>query len=153
MPPASPMRGFTLIEMLVTLTILGILITVALPSYNAFVRSQRVKIASFDVFSSLVLARSEALTRNSTVTVTPNSGTTDWAAGWRVLVGGTTLRNQEAIPNITMTGPAGVSYNGAGRLTAALATGIQITATGASVTTRCITVDLSGRPVTKVQSC
>jgi type IV fimbrial biogenesis protein FimT len=147
------MRGFTLLEMLVAVAIFAILTTMALPNMTQFVRDQRVKTASLEVFSTLVLARSEAVTRNTTVTVTPQSGTTDWGAGWRVLVGGTTLRNQAALPNITMTGPASVSYNGSGRLTAALASGIQITATGPNVKTRCITVDPSGRPVSKAQSC
>jgi type IV fimbrial biogenesis protein FimT len=149
----APVRGFTLIEMLFVMAILAIMAAVALPNYAQFVRNQRVKTASLELFSTLVLARSEAVTRNTTVTVTPQSGTTDWGAGWRVLVGGTTLRNQAALPNITMTGPASVSYNGSGRLSANLASGIQITAPGTGVTPRCITVDPSGRPVSKAQSC
>jgi type IV fimbrial biogenesis protein FimT len=146
-------RGFTVIEMMFVVVILAIMMAVALPNYSQFVRNQRVKTASFDVFSSLMLARSEAVTRNATVTVTPQSGTTDWTGGWRVQVGATTLRTQAALSNLTMTGPAVVTYNGAGRLTAALASGIQITSTGSGITTRCITVDPSGRPVTKAQAC
>jgi type IV fimbrial biogenesis protein FimT len=147
------LSGFTLIEMLVVVSILAILAGLALPSYAEFVRSQRVSTASFELFSTLVLARSEAVTRNTTVTVTPQSGTTDWGAGWRVLAGATTLRAQEALPNLAMTGPASVSYNGSGRLSAALAGGIQITAPGSSMAVRCITIDPSGRPVTKAASC
>jgi type IV fimbrial biogenesis protein FimT len=153
------MSGFTLVELMIVLSILAVLTAAALPSYNDFVRNQRVKTASFELFSSLVLARSEALTRNSTVTIAATSGTANWAAGWEVRAGATVLRKQEALPNIVMTGPTpSFSYNGSGRLTAALASGIQdsgieITATGASVTTRCITVDLSGRPLTKTQAC
>lgn len=145
--------GFTLIEMMVAVMILFLLATIALPNYVQFMRNQRVKTASFDVFSTLVLARSEAVTRNTTVTVSPQSGTNDWTAGWRVMVGAETLRRQEALPSITMTGPTAVSYNGSGRLTANLPSGIQITASGTGASVRCITVDPSGRPVTKAVSC
>jgi len=79
-------RGFTITELLIVVTIAGILMAAALPAYNDFVRNQRVKTASFDVFSSLVYARSEAVTRNASVTVTPTSGTTSWASGWTVFM-------------------------------------------------------------------
>jgi hypothetical protein len=87
--------------------------------------------------------------------VTPQSGTTNWAPGWQVAVGGTTLRTQSALTNITMTGPTSVSYNGSGRLTPPPLSPIQIqiTSDGTGVTPRCITVDPSGRPVTKAQAC
>ena len=150
---ARQKSGFTVIELIVAVTILGILTTVALPNFVQFMRNQRVKTASFDVFSTLVLARSEAVTRNTTVTVTPQSGTNDWTAGWRVNIGAETVRSQEAVPNIAMTGPTAVTYNGSGRLTAALASGIQISAAGSGDHVRCITVDPSGRPLTKAASC
>lgn len=152
MRSADRMRGFTLIELMVVLTIFAVLVMAALPSYNDFVRNQRVKTASFELFSTLVLARSEALTRNSTVTVTPNSN--NWAAGWEVRAGTTLLRKQEALPNIQTTGSTAViTYNGSGRLSTALASGIQISASGVGITARCITIDPSGRPVTKAQAC
>lgn len=150
------MTGFTLIELMVVVSVFAVLIAAALPSYNDFVRNQRVKTASFELFSSLVLARSEALTRNSTVTLTPTSGA-NWASGWEVKAGTTTLRKQEALSNITMVGApdtvASISYNGSGRISAALNRGIEISATGTGITTRCIKVDLSGRPLTKAEAC
>lgn len=156
MPASSEMRsasGFTLVELMVVLVVFAMLVTAALPSYNDFVRNQRVKTASFEIFSSLVLARSEALTRNASATVVPASGTTNWSAGWQVSAGGTVLRSQDAFQSISISGPTSLTYNGSGRLSAP-ATGIEITASGgASITTRCITVDLSGRPVTKAASC
>jgi len=152
---AQGMRGFTLTELMIVVTVFAVLVGAALPSYNQFVRNQRVKNASFDVFSSLVLARSEAITRNKAVSLAPvTSGT--WTSGWTVTAdaGATVLRRQEAIPGITITvtGPAAFVYASSGRLSSASGT-FELSASGSSITTRCITVDLSGRPVTKVTTC
>ncbi len=149
---AQGMRGFTLTELMIVVTVFAVLVGAALPSYNEFVRNQRVKTVSFDLFSSLVQARSEAITRNAAVTLAPvTSGT--WTSGWTVKdAGGTLLRNQDAVPGITLSGPASVVYNGSGRLSSASGS-FQLSASGSTVTTRCITVDLSGRPVTKATTC
>ena len=146
------MHGFTLIELMVVVAILVILITVAAPGFRELVAGQRIKNASFDVFSSMVQARSEAITRNTTVTVTPAAG--GWADGWTVTAAnGTVVRRQDAYPNITITSLAtSVGFNGMGRLTGAAS--FSLTATGASAANyRCITLDLSGRPVSKTGAC
>lgn len=145
------MRGFTIIEAMLVVAILAVLVGAALPSLNQFALGQRVKNASFDLFSSLVLARSEAITRNTAVTVTPAGG--GWQAGWTVTVtaDGTVIRRQDdAYSTIAIAGPANVGYNGTGRLSAAVGA-FSVTATGA--TPRCITIDLSGRPVSKTGAC
>src|SRR4026208_2441362 len=108
------MRGFTRTELMIVVAVFGALVAVPLPNYNQFVRNQRVKNASFDVFSSLVLARSEAITRNTAVTLAPVPAGTG-TSGWTVTcAGGTVLRRQEAIPCITITGPTNVVYRGTG---------------------------------------
>ncbi len=151
-------RGFTLPELLIVITVAGVMLAAGVPSFVEFIKNQRVKTASFDLFSSLVVARSEAITRNTSVTITPSS-TTNWANGWTITyVDATssstvTVREQAAMPNITITGPTSVVYRGSGRLTNATTPQFQLTATGSTVTTRCINVDLSGRPVTKAAAC
>jgi len=144
-------HGFTLTELMFVVTIFAVLVSLALPSYNQFVRNQRVKTASFEVFSSLMQARSEAITRNASVTMAPVSG--NWANGWTVTdAGGTVLREQQAVAAVTLTGPTNVIYNGSGRLGSASGS-FELTATGSGITSRCITIDLSGRPVTKAAAC
>lgn len=145
------MHGFTLTELMIVVTVFAVLVGLALPSYNQFVRNQRVKTASFEVFSSLMQARSEAITRNASVTMAPVSG--NWANGWTVTdAGGTVLRQQQALAAVTLAGPASVIYNGSGRLNSASGS-FALTATGSGITARCITIDLSGRPVTKAAAC
>ena len=150
---AAAMRGFSLVELMIVIAVFAVLVAFALPSYTQFVRNQRVKNASFDVFSSLVLARSEAITRNTAVTLAPATAGT-WTYGWTVSAGTTQLRKQEAITGITITvtGPASFVYAGTGRLSSAGGS-FELVATGDSTATRCITVDLSGRPVTKLAAC
>lgn len=150
-----PARGFTIIEMMITVVILVILIAVGIPSFRDFILVQRVKNASFEVFAALALARSEAVSRNNTVTITPTGG--NWANGWQITtVDPTTLATvnisgQSAYSNITITGPATIAYAGTGRSAAA---SLSLTATGVSAANaRCITIDLSGRPVTRTGTC
>jgi len=143
--------GFTLIELMVTITILGILTSIAIPSFTTFIADQRIRTASFDLMSSLMLTRSEALKRNTVVTITPTSGT-DWASGWSISAGATKVKQQDAFKSLIMTGPASISYNSNGRLNTA-ASSFAVSSSASGVTPRCINIDLSGRPNTKKGAC
>ncbi|MDD5365233.1 MAG: GspH/FimT family pseudopilin [Gallionellaceae bacterium] len=62
-------RGVTLIELMVTITIVAILATVAVPSFVDFIRQNRVSATANEFVALVALARSEAIRRGNTVTV------------------------------------------------------------------------------------
>jgi hypothetical protein len=66
--------------MVAVMAITLVLIALAAPGFRDLMRSQTIKNTSFNLVSSLVRARSEAVTRNANVTVQPVGGS--WLNGW-----------------------------------------------------------------------
>jgi type IV fimbrial biogenesis protein FimT len=62
-------RGFTLVEMMVAVAIVAILMAVAVPNFQAFIRNTAIRSAAESMQAGLNLARSEALRRNARVTL------------------------------------------------------------------------------------
>lgn len=152
LPPSRP-AGFTLPELLITITIVGILASLAAPSFRSLIIGQRIKTASFDLISNLTLARSEAIKQNGNVTMSPVSGA--WTNGWIVSSASGTVRTQGSYANLSITGPANVVYNRSGRFTSAASVTFQVNdaASGSSVTPRCVTLGLTGQAISKSGSC
>ncbi|HEX5393871.1 MAG TPA: GspH/FimT family pseudopilin [Rhodocyclaceae bacterium] len=153
-------RGFTLVELMVTIAILAILLGIALPDFRQMLASERVRSANSDLFSALLVARSEAIKRNGTVTLVPAS-TISWAGGWTVQAGGSPLQTQNALntsvavvqqdSSNTTVSPTTVSFGGNGRPSPASADITFIFSSSAvpAVPARCTSLTLAGLPETK----
>jgi type IV fimbrial biogenesis protein FimT len=81
-------QGFTLIELMITLAVLAIVISLATPSFVTFINNNRTTSATNDLIASLNLARTEAIKRNGTVLIQSKNGT-DWSEGHRIRVSST----------------------------------------------------------------
>lgn len=68
--------GFTLIEMMVALTIGGIMTAVAVPNFASMREGYRLRAATYEVFAALQRARSEAVKKNNNYEFLVTSGTT-----------------------------------------------------------------------------
>lgn len=115
-------RGFTIIELAITLAVAAVMTSVAVPNFRSLIQNSRVRSQADELFTSLHLARSSALKQQVDVYLSPNSG--ELSAGWTVwadtnddgvqqtsepllaqtdaLLGGTTI---DPIPAITSGSP------------------------------------------------
>lgn len=142
---------------MVTLTVAGIMLGLGIPSFRSFIASQKVKSVAYDLTTSLMVARSEAVKRNTDVTVVPDTADT-WTAGWKVKAGATTLVQQSTVSGVTITKaasaaaiPSSFVYGGSGRLTsAASAQYLQVNGTSS---VKCVKVDSTGIPTTQTVAC
>ena len=66
---AQPMRGVTIIEMMVVVVVAAIILTLAVPSMREFLVRQRVAAVNAELVTDLQFARSEAVARNRDVYV------------------------------------------------------------------------------------
>lgn len=88
----SPIIGFTLLELMLVLAILALLFGLILPSMQSAIARNRLRMEASDLMSALNLARGEAVSRNSIVSLCPSdyavSGVADcngvYADGWVV---------------------------------------------------------------------
>ncbi|MEZ5629792.1 MAG: GspH/FimT family pseudopilin [Burkholderiaceae bacterium] len=94
--PCPVASGFTAIELLVVISILGILAALAAPSFKSLIEQWRVRQVAESLQSTLYFARSEAIRRSGGVVVqklanntngcSTASGSNDWGCGWFVCV-------------------------------------------------------------------
>jgi type IV fimbrial biogenesis protein FimT len=157
-------RGFTILELMVVLTIVGVLAVFGLPEMRNLVVGNRMKTLSLDLYADLALARSEAVKRNvGNLSLVATGGS--WQNGWSVCVdsnadnscaGEVVLSVADAVDSsISLSGPAGnvVTYSRDGRLSSPSAL-FKITAgaNNSKVPMRCVDVSVSGRPRTLVDT-
>lgn len=93
MPPERRDAGYTMMELLMSLTIAAILAAIAIPGFKYVTSSNRIATEVNGLLGDLLFARSEAVKEGQTVTVCASSspyaacsGTANWAAGWIVFL-------------------------------------------------------------------
>jgi type IV fimbrial biogenesis protein FimT len=148
-PSAPRVRGFTLVELLTVAVLLVVFAMIAVPSFSELIASQRVQMASMDLFTSLLRARSEAIKQGTDVTLSP-AGT--WDTGWSVMAGGTSIDTHAATSNVSISDPGVVTYRNSGRLAGSTQRKFSISASQTS-TKRCVKVNLTGEPVVTDGAC
>ncbi|MGL6243800.1 GspH/FimT family pseudopilin [Pseudomonas sp.] len=77
-------RGFSLIELLMGLTIVGIVLLLVSPAFAALSESNHREEAAKSLASGIRTARSEALARNQTTVI--HGINDDWGQGWRIIL-------------------------------------------------------------------
>ncbi len=117
-------RGFSLIELMITLAVAAILIGLAAPSFRQFLVNTQLENGVAKLVGSINLARTAAVTRNRSVSLVRAGA--DWADGWCVAEGtpadcsGTVLRRIEGMDGsiglVTTTAFAAIEFTNQGFL-------------------------------------
>jgi type IV fimbrial biogenesis protein FimT len=72
---ASRARGFTIVELMITVAVAAILLIIAVPSFRNIINSNRLTTATNTLVNALNTARMEAIKRNASVQFCSNSAT------------------------------------------------------------------------------
>ena len=139
--------GFTLTELIIALAIVSILSATALPLLTTMVATRQVKTAQFDFYVALTYARSEAVKRNSVVTI--KTQRSNFADGYDVVGSSGVLSSQPGTPGVAIIAgsPVPLAFNGSGRLTTLGLYPLEFRSIhDSSIPKRCLVVGLTGRP-------
>lgn len=161
--------GFTLVELIITLTIAGILAALAAPAMRTFIFSQRLTTQANELVADFNLARSEAIKRSGNTGVCSSSSGTScggtWQNGWIVFVdadnsrtwtsGDSVLRAHEAISSdVAVNGSASiVVFNVSGLLDIGTGAGDYTLCSSQIGQSRTIGIATTGRPSMSSGTC
>lgn len=152
-PPAPPARGFSLIELMVVLSIMALLVMAAMPSFSTWVRNVKVRAVADDLQNALRTAQAEAVRRSRQMVFVRTGGATDAVsslsasadgARWAIVALPLGEGNSAAIVEVGALGDAaaGVSitgsanalcFNSLGRLTANASVSTSVANAGCTV--------------------
>jgi type IV fimbrial biogenesis protein FimT len=142
-------RGFTIIELMITLALAGVVLAIAIPSYNNTVKNNCLTTDTNSLITSIQLTRSEAIKRRQDVSIIAKGG--NWATGWTVQdLAATVIQDVslscDATTVIEQGGDTTLVYNDNGFIDAPAA--FQICDDRSAEMGRKISINMVGRPTT-----
>ena len=132
-PSSRRARGFTLIELMVTISLLGVLLGLAAPSFSLWTRNAKVRTVSDALQNGTRLAQTEAVRRNRQVvfflsndaacsaTTAPAANGSNWAIRTVPLTAGDPVQTVQCgnladiAGGVAITGPTAICFNSMGR--------------------------------------
>ncbi|NQW92815.1 MAG: type II transport protein GspH [Polaromonas sp.] len=126
-------KGFTLVELLVTIVIGVLLMVVAVPSFVTFQKNAQLSDAVSNFIAAINVARANAMKQGVDAYLEPKSGT-DWRTGWTVYADTNFNQSYDAV-----TDPVILSFE-------ALATSVSVATTTGSLTSGYVRFNGSGYP-------
>jgi type IV fimbrial biogenesis protein FimT len=162
-------NGFSLIELMVVLAVISILMSIGVPSFRTLMADNQITNSSNELLYALQIARTEAVKRNSMVSLCPSSdqstctGNGSWHVGWIIFIDTNNngarenaeeiIRVQNALDTtVTLAGPNAIQYATGGYLSPAAMTTIQASATG-STNNKWVCLTAIGKAKVQSTSC
>lgn len=142
--PGSAQRGFTLVEVMITVAILAITASIAMPSLQAMLANSRVRSAANGMVGAVMYARTEAIKRNSSIDLVPVDDE-DWSSGWKVQPSGSAEKLRvDAFNGLQVSGLASdkLTISRAGRLEDTVT--VNVCDEDGYATRRVVTISFSG---------
>lgn len=139
-------KGFTLVEMMVTVAIVAILAALAVPSFNYLIANAQIKTASQAILDGLHLARAEAIRRNERVSLLLGTGS-NWSIATDSGVSIQTRSSGEGTGSVTVatvpTASTRITFNALGRAVANADASARITTINLDVSPSFLAASLS----------
>lgn len=163
--------GFTLLEVIVVIAIMGLLMAIGIPGIKTLLNVQKMKSATFDLVTTAMLARSEAIkwgSGNPAVATVPSisivAASNDFSNGWCIVFTSATACSLSAPadgvmqivkPTANMTyaylgtgataiAPVPITFTRTGRLAGGVPLTLRVTDIDDYATPRCVTFDTNG---------
>lgn len=166
-------KAFSLVEVMVVVALLGVVMAIAVPSIRSMMDNQKMKTATFDLVTTVMQARSEAIkfgnTAGASISIAAQGG--NYNNGWCIVFSsasacsvsapaGDVMRVNSATANVTYSvfscssNPCVITFGRNGRLTSGSSVKLQVVNDLASnPLTRCVVIDAAGNANVKVGAC